>query len=103
MVCVGEENPSERTTALLHATREAVSNAARHSGADVVSVYAEMSNRAVTVHVRDRGRGFDIDEIPGDRMGVRESIVGRLERHGGAARVESAAGDGTRVELVMEA
>ena len=103
VVCVGDARPSERTTALLHATREAVSNAARHSGADVVSVYAEMSNRAVTVHVRDRGRGFDIDEIPGDRMGVRESIVGRLERHGGAARVESAAGDGTRIELVMEA
>ena len=103
VVCVGDMPPSDRTTALLHATREAVSNSARHSGVDVVSVYAEMDDRAVSVHVRDRGRGFDVDQIPADRMGVRESIVGRLERHGGTARVDSAAGEGTRVELVLEA
>jgi signal transduction histidine kinase len=102
VVCVGDAVPSERTTALLHATREAVSNAARHSGVDVVSVYAEMNERTVSVHVRDRGCGFDINEIPADRMGVRESIVGRLERHGGSARVDSSAGEGTRIELVME-
>jgi signal transduction histidine kinase len=102
VVCVGDAPASDRMTALLHATREAVSNAARHSGADAVSVYAEMSERYVTVHVRDRGRGFDLADVPGDRMGVRESILGRLERHGGAARLTSDPGVGTRVELVME-
>jgi signal transduction histidine kinase len=79
-----------------------MSNAARHSGSDVVSVYAEMTDREVTVHVRDRGRGFDPAAIPDDRMGVRESIVKRLDRHGGRAAVHSAPGDGTRIELAME-
>ncbi|MFL6289101.1 MAG: PspC domain-containing protein [Actinomycetes bacterium] len=102
VVCVGDAPASDRMTALLHATREALSNAARHSGVDTVSVYAEMSDRSVTVHVRDRGRGFNVTDIPGDRMGVRESILGRLERHGGSARVISGPGEGTRIELVME-
>ncbi len=102
VVCVGDAPVSDRMTALLHATREALSNAARHSGVDTVSVYAEMSDRSVTVHVRDRGRGFNAADIPGDRMGVRESILGRLERHGGTARVTSGPGEGTRIELVME-
>jgi signal transduction histidine kinase len=102
VVCVGDTVPSPRSTALLQAAKEAVSNAARHSRADVVSLYAEMSDRNVTVHVRDRGCGFDLDEVPADRMGVRESIVGRLERHGGVARVDSRVGEGTRVELTME-
>ena len=55
------------------------------SGVDTVSVYAEMSNAQVVVHVRDRGAGFEVESIPDDRMGVRESIVGRMERHGGRA------------------
>jgi len=102
VVCVGDTPASERMNALLQATREAMSNAARHSGADIVSVYAEMSERGVTVHIRDRGRGFDVAEIASDRMGVRESILGRLERHGGHATVSSEPGEGTRIELVME-
>jgi signal transduction histidine kinase len=55
----------------------------------------------VAVHVRDRGAGFEVDSIPDDRMGVRESIIGRVERHGGRATVTSATGTGTRIELVM--
>ncbi|HEX5017445.1 MAG TPA: PspC domain-containing protein [Actinomycetes bacterium] len=102
VVCVGDAKTSERTTPLLHAAREALSNAARHSGANIVSVYAEMDDRSLTVHVRDRGRGFDLATVPPDRMGVRESILGRLERHGGTARLSSDPGEGTRIELVME-
>lgn len=102
VVCVGDAEATDRMRALLKATREAVSNAARHSGSESVSVYAEMTDREVTVHVRDRGRGFDVESIPSDRMGVRESILGRLERHGGQAAVSSTPGEGTRIELVME-
>ena len=54
------------------------------------------------VSVRDRGPGFDPEAVPADRMGVRESIVGRMERNGGSARIRSAAGGGTEVELEME-
>jgi signal transduction histidine kinase len=69
---------------------------------DAVSVYAEMTPSEVTVHVRDRGVGFDLEGVPNDRMGVRESILGRIERYGGRASVTSEPGSGTRVELVME-
>ncbi len=102
VVCVGDAVMNSSLGAMLQATREAVANAARHSGVDTVSVYAEMTAGEVTVHIRDRGAGFSIDEIPADRMGVRESILGRIERHGGRASVTSEPGAGTRVELVME-
>jgi signal transduction histidine kinase len=52
--------------------------------------------------VRDRGPGFDLDSIPADRMGVRQSIIGRMERHGGTARLHAVPGGGTEVELEME-
>ena len=55
----------------------------------------------VQVFVRDRGPGFDPDAVPPDRRGVRESIVGRMERHGGRARITSRPGAGTEVELVL--
>jgi signal transduction histidine kinase len=54
------------------------------------------------VFVRDRGPGFDREAVPADRRGVRESIVGRMERHGGRAAVHTAPGAGTEVELVMD-
>ncbi len=101
VVCVGDAVLTEPLTAMLQATREAVSNAGRHSGVDTVSVYAEMTSAEVMVHVRDRGAGFSLDDVPDDRMGVRESILGRIERHGGRASVTTEPGAGTRVELVM--
>jgi signal transduction histidine kinase len=54
------------------------------------------------VFIRDRGPGFDPSEVPADRRGVRESIVGRMERHGGRATITSAAETGTEVELFLE-
>ena len=102
VVCVGDAAVTEPLTAMLQATREAVSNAGRHSGVDNVSVYAEMTPAEVMVHVRDRGAGFAIDEVPDDRMGVRESILGRIQRYGGRASVTTEPGAGTRVELVMQ-
>jgi signal transduction histidine kinase len=53
------------------------------------------------VFVRDRGSGFDPEAVPADRRGVRDSIVGRMERHGGTATVHSRPGQGTEVELVL--
>jgi hypothetical protein len=40
--------------------------------------------------------------VPPDRRGVRESIVGRMRRHGGRGRITSSPGAGTEVELVLE-
>ncbi|MDQ1520630.1 MAG: hypothetical protein QOI55_1703 [Actinomycetota bacterium] len=87
---------------LVLAAREAMVNAARHSGAASVSVYLEVEADRATVFVRDRGRGFDPASVPSDRRGLAESIVGRLSRHGGKARVHSESGEGTEIELVMQ-
>jgi len=78
-----------------------VLNAARHSGADRVDVYAEVQPGRLAVFVRDRGRGFDPDAVPAERMGLRGSVHDRMARHGGEATVRSAPGDGTEVRLVL--
>ncbi|GMA22630.1 histidine kinase [Luteimicrobium album] len=100
VVVVGDCVPDDGTSALLRAAREALLNAVRH-GAPPVSLYLEVSDRAVEVFVRDRGDGFDLDDVPHDRFGVRESIVGRVQRRGGRAVVESGSGWGTEVHLEM--
>jgi signal transduction histidine kinase len=55
----------------------------------------------VSVFVKDRGVGFDVEQIAGDRQGVRGSIIARMERHGGHVQFRSAAGAGTEVELTL--
>ena len=82
------------------AAREAMVNAAKHAGG-TVSVYVESSAEAVDVFVRDRGVGFDLEALPGDRLGVKESIIGRMERAGGSATIRSL-GPGTEVHLHWE-
>ncbi|MBW8822585.1 MAG: response regulator, partial [Streptomyces sp.] len=103
VVVVGNCPLDERTGAQMQAAREAMVNAAKYGGeGGAVQVYAEVEGRTVFVSVRDRGPGFDLDSIPADRMGVRESIIGRMERHGGTARLRAVPGGGTEVELEME-
>ena len=82
------------------AAREAMLNAARHAGGDV-SVYIEGAGASVDVFIRDRGPGFDPAVVASDRLGVRESIVGRMRRAGGQATVRPGAG-GVGVEVHLE-
>ncbi|MCT2592330.1 PspC domain-containing protein [Streptomyces sp. N2-109] len=103
VVCVGDCPLDERLTAQTQAAREAMVNAAKYGGdGGPVQVFAEVEGRTVFISVRDRGPGFDPESVPDDRMGVRQSIIGRMERNGGTARIRSAAGEGTEVELEME-
>ncbi|RLU90471.1 histidine kinase [Streptomyces griseocarneus] len=103
VVVVGDCPLDERLGAQMQAAREAMVNAAKYGGeGGAVQVYAEVEGRTVFVSVRDRGPGFDLDAVPGDRMGVRESIIGRMQRNGGTARLRSVPGGGTEVELEME-
>jgi signal transduction histidine kinase len=99
LVVVGDAEPSDAVQALVRAAREAMVNAAKHSGADKIDVYAEVDEDLIEVFVRDRGEGFDLDNVPEDRMGVRGSIIDRMARHGGTATVRSRPGDGTEVRL----
>lgn len=101
VVTVGDLVLDERTQPVLLATREAVVNAAKHAGSGRVDVYAEASPAQLEVFVKDRGRGFDPTAVATDRHGVRGSIVDRMERHGGTARVTSRPGEGTEVVLKM--
>ncbi|MFJ9792240.1 ATP-binding protein [Streptomyces globosus] len=103
VVVVGDCPLDERLGAQVQAAREAMVNAAKYGGeGGPVQVYAEVEGQTVFVSVRDRGPGFDIDAVPDDRMGVRESIIGRMQRNGGTARLRSAPDGGTEVELEME-
>lgn len=100
VVVVGDCVPTEATSALLQASREALVNAVVH-GLPPVTVYLEVTDDAVEVFVRDRGDGFDMEDIATDRFGVRESILGRTRRRGGTADVTSRPGWGTEVRLRM--
>lgn len=109
VVTSGEAPLDDRAVALLAAAREAMANAARHSGvaetgddSHPISVFAEVEDGTIAVFVRDRGRGFDPDSVPSDRRGVRESIVGRMRRAGGRATIHTSPGEGTEVELLLE-
>ncbi len=103
LVIVGDAPVGDHFPPLVAAAREAVLNAARHSGADRIDVYGEVGLDGVEIFVRDRGSGFDPDAVPADRMGIRGSIVDRMVRHGGSAVVRSHPGDGAEVRLWMPA
>lgn len=103
VVVVGDCPLDDGLVAQMQAAREAMVNAAKYGGeGGAVQVFAEVDGRTVYVSVRDRGPGFDLDSVPDDRMGVRESIIGRMQRNGGTARLRPAPGGGTEVELEME-
>ncbi|MBX6765563.1 MAG: PspC domain-containing protein [Actinomadura rubrobrunea] len=102
VVCVGDTALDERLGAALQAAREAMVNAAKYAEAPSVSVYGEVEGDQVSIFIRDRGKGFDLDAVPEDRMGVRQSIIGRMERNDGRATVRTAPGEGTEVRLEMK-
>ena len=97
LVVTGDRPYEPHGAALASAMREALLNAVRHGGAPVTA-YVEIGPSGVEAFVRDRGDGFDLEAVPADRLGVRQSILGRMERHGGTARVRRR-DDGTEVEL----
>ena len=99
VVAVGDLDMTESLKPITDATREALTNAAKHAGVPRIDVYAEVSPEALDVFVRDRGAGFDPTTVADDRQGVRGSIIDRMARHGGRAEVRSAPGDGTEVRL----
>ena len=102
VVVVGDCALDERLEALVGATREALTNAAKFAAdGGMIRLYAEVEEDRVRSFVDDRGDGFDPDRVPPDRRGLRESIVGRIERHGGHAEVRSRPGHGTEVEMTM--
>lgn len=101
VVVVGDHTLNESTRALLGAANEAMVNAAKHSGAERISLYFEAENGSLAVYVTDQGRGFQPAGVAGDRRGIAESIRARVERAGGEAHIDSEPGEGTEVILRM--
>jgi signal transduction histidine kinase/phage shock protein PspC (stress-responsive transcriptional regulator) len=102
VVIVGDRELDPGLEAMVAAAREAMTNAAKFGEGSPVDVYGESAGGRTQVFIRDRGPGFDPSVIPADRRGVRESIVGRMERHHGRATITSSAATGTEVELLLE-
>ena len=98
LVRTGDVPVDDRVEALVLAAREAMTNAARHSGADQISTFVDVGDDEIAIFVRDRGSGFDPGKVPANAHGIAESIRGRMERAGGTAELMSSA-DGTEVEL----
>jgi signal transduction histidine kinase len=78
-----------------------MTNAAKHSGAEEVSVFVDAAPERVAIYVRDAGSGFDVHAVAPDRRGISDSVRGRMERVGGTVKIVSAPGEGTDVELEL--
>lgn len=102
VVTVGDRPVDDRMRAMVAAAGEALTNAARHSGAKQISVYSEVTGDSSEVWVSDLGRGFDTGQVAPDRRGIAESVVGRMQNQGGTAVVASVPGEGTEVHLQLK-
>ena len=90
-----------RLEAAIGAAREALVNAAKHSGTDHIDLYAETARNTLTINVRDRGCGFD-ERSRKTGAGFENSLLARVQEIGGSVTVVSAPGDGTEVTIVMD-
>ncbi len=84
--------------ALVAATREALTNAAKYSGADRIDLYAAVEDGFVAIYVRDEGIGFDIDHVIKGH-GLERSIRRRVSEVAGEVCIESTPGEGTEVKV----
>ena len=100
-VTVGDTEVDFGVAALVAAAREAMVNAAKHSGHREISLFTEVGDDRSEVFVTDHGKGFDMAAVEQDRIGIAESIIGRMQRHGGTATITSSAGEGTEVHLTL--
>ena len=99
VVAVGEASMHPAAEALVAAAREAMVNAAKHSGAETVSVYLEADGKVLRLFVRDRGVGFDPAAVAPDRRGLHDSIARRVAQVGGTSEIRSTPGQGTEIRL----
>jgi len=99
VVAVGEASLHPAAEALVGAAREAMINAAKHSGDETISVYVEAGARLLRLFVRDRGSGFDPEAVPPDRRGLTDSVARRVAQVGGTSEIRSNPGQGTEIRL----
>ncbi|MBB1030191.1 histidine kinase, partial [Dietzia sp. SLG310A2-38A2] len=101
-VVVGGDGPGgDAEKAVLGAVREALVNVAKHAGVDTADVFVENDGQVLSAFVRDRGCGFDPDDVGDDRHGLSQSIRHRVESRGGSVTVRSTLGRGTEIGIEM--
>lgn len=89
-----ELNPELRRNLYL-VTKEALHNARKYSGADVIRLSFSLSpEQEYRLEVRDNGRGMEPDQVKGGGNGLR-NMRRRMEAVGGQVSIESALGKGT--------
>ncbi len=91
--------PQRVLDAFLFSISESLENVRRHSGVTSAHVTVTESDTKVTAMITDAGKGFAPDEVSSQRLGIKESVIGRLAEIGGTAKVFSAPGAGTTVLL----
>jgi signal transduction histidine kinase len=64
-----------------------------------VFVFADVTPDGAEAFIRDEAPGFVLEDVPTERRGIRDAIVGRMAAAGGRATVESVPGEGTEVAL----
>ncbi|HLF42285.1 MAG TPA: hypothetical protein VJA46_02015 [Acidimicrobiia bacterium] len=90
---------STSLAAAVEAAREALANAAKHSGSPNIALYAEFCNGDAYIHVRDRGTGFLDDRA---RVRVHERLAKRVESVGGVVDIDSGRESGTEIKITVE-
>jgi len=93
--------PGRVARALALAATQGVANALQHAGGDGLAVAVEAADSSLRIEVRDTGEGFDLEGVPGDRLGIRASIIARVAAIGGTAQIETGV-HGTTVRLAWE-
>ncbi|MEZ4728730.1 MAG: histidine kinase [Caldilineaceae bacterium] len=93
--------PAMVETSLYRVIQEAMTNAARHSGASTVSVLVSQREGRVQAIIEDNGRGFDVNCMrrAGSSVGL-HSMLERTQLLGGKLDIESNT-DGTTVYVEM--
>jgi signal transduction histidine kinase len=95
-----EEIPADKAQAITQATLQAIDNAARHSEASLVELVMDSPRVGeLEISVRDNGVGFRVDKLPKDRIGIKTSVIQRMEAIGGRAEIRTAPGQGTEINL----
>ncbi|MBN9149829.1 MAG: hypothetical protein KF692_04220 [Cryobacterium sp.] len=87
--------------ALVGAVSGSLENIVRHSGSDSAEVFVDSTADSLSVMIVDHGRGFDPEAVPDNRLGIRRSLVKRIESCGGTVRIWSAVGSGTSILITV--
>ncbi len=101
LTATGDAKLDGRGEELIAAAREALRNVARHAPGAPVNVFLDVSATGTELFIRDSGPGFDFAEVPLERRGLRDAVIGRMRFAGGSATVDSSPGEGTEVALML--